>query len=112
MCACGCCNEKRSAATRPAGSGSADRYRVVGTVIDDNGAVGTSAVPSADAAPRASAIRSAMVTTEMLIASVGQPCTQAGASPSASRSLHMSPLRTMPRSWSYTGTSYGHISVQ
>ena len=38
-----------------------------------------------------------MSTTRIAIASFGHACTQAGASPSASRSLHMSHLRTMPR---------------
>ena len=46
------------------------------------------------------------------MAPFGQACTQAGASPWASRSLHMSHLRTMPRSGLYFGASYGHISVQ
>ena len=48
----------------------------------------------------------------MRIASFGQACTHAGASPSARRSLHMSHLRTMPRSSLYFGTSYGHVKMQ
>ena len=46
------------------------------------------------------------------IASFGHDCTQAGASFAASRSLHMSHLRTMPRFLLYCGTSYGQVSVQ
>ncbi len=46
------------------------------------------------------------------MASFGQACTHAGASPSAKRELHMSHLRTMPRFFEYFGASYGHINVQ
>src|SRR3954464_9605217 len=52
------------------------------------------------------------LTTLMAMAWLGQPCTQAGASLEARRSLHMSHLRTIPRLALYLGASYGHISVQ
>ena len=48
----------------------------------------------------------------MAMAPFGHDCTQAGASPSASRSLHMSHLRTMPLAGLYFGASYGQASVQ
>src|SRR5687767_11903365 len=56
--------------------------------------------------------KSSVSTMVMRIASFGQACTQAGASPAISRSLHMSHLRTMPRGAEYFGTSYGHLRMQ
>jgi hypothetical protein len=46
------------------------------------------------------------------MASLGHACTQAGASPTFSLSLHMSHLRTMPRAGLYFGASYGQVNVQ
>ena len=81
-------------------------YSVVGTVIAGDGAPGRNA-PSAR--PRASRDWS---TIRIAIALLGHACTQAGASPAASRSLHMSHLRTMPRLLLNCGTSYGQVSMQ
>ena len=44
-------------------------------------------------------------TTLIRMASPGQDCTHAGASPSARRSLHMSHFRTMPFAALYFGAS-------
>ena len=90
----------------------ADKYRaerVVGRVIAGSGAPGR----KSGAGP-AFAVSCPVFTATftMRIASVGQACTQAGASPSASRWWHMSHLRTMPRFFEYFGTSKGHFRMQ
>ena len=71
------------------------------TVIDDGGAPGTSAPVAARPSPRRRRRR------RSLIAPLGHACTQAGASPAASRPWHMSHLRTMPRRWLKTGHLVG-----
>ena len=75
---------------------------MVGVVRTDDGAPGTSA---ADRSTLTEATSSATSTTEIVMAPCGQPWTHAGASPSASRSLQRSHLRTMPRSALNVGTS-------
>src|SRR5689334_18529198 len=79
---------------------------VVGTVWSGAGAPGRKAFASL------AWMACTWLTTLMAMAWLGQPCTQAGASPTASRSLHMSHLRTIPFLALYLGASYGHISVQ
>src|SRR5436309_142662 len=92
-----------AAATSPGPKPRAERYVVEGTVIPDGGAPGTNTL---DALAETVAATS---TTVISMAPFGHPCTQAGASPSARRPAHRSHLRTMPRRWSYAGTSYGHV---
>ena len=83
------------------------RYTVVGSVIAGDGAPGRNA-SRLRVLERPARCRRCWIA----IASFGHACTQAGASPAASRSLHMSHLRTMPRFALYCGTSYGQVSVQ
>src|SRR5436190_8807032 len=82
------------------------RYTVVGSVSLGAGAPGRNAFASV------AWIASVRSTIVMRMASLGHDCTQAGASPWARRSLHMSHLRTMPRALLYLGASYGHMNVQ
>ena len=86
-----------------------ERYRVVGTVRRESGAPGTRRRSGSAASSARTASTS---TTVMAMAPLGQPCTQAGASPSARRPRHRSHLRTMPSEALYCGTSYGQVSVQ
>src|SRR5688572_2341577 len=81
-------------------------YTVVGSVSAGVGAPGRNALASVAwmAAERS--------TTVMRMASLGQAWTQAGASPWPRRSLHMSHLRTIPRSLLNLGASYGHMNTQ
>src|SRR6185436_15833351 len=81
-------------------------YWVVGSVCSGVGA------PGRKRAASLCSITASRSTTWIEIASFGHACTQAGASPWASRSLHMSHLRTIPRALLYLGASYGHINVQ
>ena len=87
----------------PAGTGRSRRYAVVGTVMRRRRA------PSARAStPRVGEVRLTLGHVDdrrCVIASVGQACTHAGASPSARRSAHMSHLRTMPVPALNRGTS-------
>ena len=75
------------------------RYVVVGSVRPGSGAPGTNRLVS-DASTTCSTS-----TTRIAMAPFGHDCTHAGASPAASRPLHMSHLRTMPLARLYFGAS-------
>src|SRR5215469_16792578 len=88
------------------GSAREVRYVVVGIVMPGDGA------PGRNASPCASSSAWCLSMTWIEMAPVGQAWTHAGASPAARRPLHMSHLRTIPRSALYCGTPYGHMNVQ
>jgi site-specific recombinase len=61
--------------------------------------------PGRNGSPWAASTTRALLTMRTAMASFGQACTQAGASPTARRSLQRSHFRTMPREALYCGTS-------
>jgi hypothetical protein len=87
------------------------RKRESGSAIRTSSSFST-AQPTGGGPRLASSSARATSTTLIAIASFGQPCTHAGASPTFKRSVHMSHLRTMPLALLYWGTSYGQVSVQ